>query len=421
MVLRRQAHVLGGLWLVLMGLACEQSSESGYRSGVLESGLLTVENWGGGTWTDQEAWHLVEEVRLGTRDSEGPEQFSLVIALQVDAGGRIYVLEHLSQEVRVFDAGGAFHYALGGRGRGPGEFVDAVGMAFDPQGLLWVVDPQGGRYSQFDTEGAFLRSEPRRIQGFLQPHPAVFDLGGALVDWGLGFPEEGPEVVAGALVLLQPIRLSPDLQPTDTLPAIEFRQEMIAGGTRPRVFFASKVVVHQDGKGDLWFAHTREYRIFQRSLTGDTVLAVRLDASPARIGQQERDEIRARLEGRGDARIHLEGLPEHKPMIHGVFSDGAGHVFVIPELRDVAAGSVADVFRDTGEYLGRLPLPIPVAVGGVGPVLRATRDHLYYVFTDDYNVPYVAKVRIERPGRGRRVPRGVVLMGNGLLNGGHGG
>ena len=93
----------------------------------------------------------------------------------------------------------------------------------------------------------------------------------------------------------------------------------------------------------------------------------------------------------------MEGMPRTKPVIRGVFGDDAGHVYVVPELAGVRAGTVLDVFRDTGEYLGRMDLPVAMHVPPSGPLASATRNHLYYVVADEFDVPRLSRFRITRP------------------------
>jgi hypothetical protein len=83
-------------------------------------------------------------------------------------------------------------------------------------------------------------------------------------------------------------------------------------------------------------------------------------------------------------------------VVRGLWGDGDGHVFVVPELEDVPAGTAIDVFRESGEYLGRMDLPAPMSVAAPSPVALATADRLYYVAADEADVPYVVGFTIRR-------------------------
>jgi hypothetical protein len=84
-----------------------------------------------------------------------------------------------------------------------------------------------------------------------------------------------------------------------------------------------------------------------------------------------------------------------KPMIRRIFGDNGGHVFVLSEQQDIPLGTFVDVFQDSGHYLGRLDLPVPVNFPYPPPYVTDT--HLYYVTTDELDVEYVVRVRLNKP------------------------
>jgi len=56
-----------------------------------------------------------------------------------------------------FDKTGKFIKSWGGKGKGPGQFEVAHGIAIDAQGLLWVTDRENQRIQIFDGDGTFVR------------------------------------------------------------------------------------------------------------------------------------------------------------------------------------------------------------------------------------------------------------------------
>lgn len=73
-------------------------------------------------------------------DGDPAYLFDKVDALARDATGLLYVADSGSRTVRVFDHRGKHVVSIGGRGEGPGEFRSSLlcGLAFDPDGRLWV-------------------------------------------------------------------------------------------------------------------------------------------------------------------------------------------------------------------------------------------------------------------------------------------
>ena len=161
------------------------------------------------------------------------------------------------------------------------------------------------------------------------------------------------------LLHFHPIRVSPDGAKQDTLPYLEFTQQMAdmpsLGMKRP-VRFGPSLERALGCNDDVWFAPGGEYRVYRRSLTGDTTVVFTLEGvRPAAVDEADRDEVRAPFERRPNPALmgdYLRALPESKPVIAGLFVDGAGHVFVVPETSRVDAGTAIDVFREDGVFLG---------------------------------------------------------------------
>jgi hypothetical protein len=97
---------------------------------------------------------VTERLRIGS--VEDPDWgFSRVQAVDVDARGRIYVLESLDRTIRVFDRDGTFLRRMGGRGEGPGEFGFALSFGVTGD-TVWTIDHSLGRLTLFDTAGEVL-------------------------------------------------------------------------------------------------------------------------------------------------------------------------------------------------------------------------------------------------------------------------
>lgn len=362
----------------------------------LASGLVQLTNTGEPVWTPATAWRLDEDLRLGRVQDQPSAQFSRIAAVLSDSLGMIYVLDLFAQEIRVFHPGGALSHVIGGKGEGPGEFLAASDITFGPGDTLWVVDPRTRRYSAFHRDGTFVGSHPRPIDRYGGEGEFMPD--GRYIDWDLGFPEERPGIIAGRRVILQPIRFSGGFQDGDSLPSLEYTREMMANGTRPQPFFNSDLIVSLDRTGNIWFAHNREYRIYRRSVTGDTTLVFTLPAEPVPLGEAELQYVRSRMASQPTlVSVYVNALPETKPIIHGILTDGSGHIMVFPEVTGTAGIGFVDIFRETGHFLGRLPLPTSISL--LGPqqfVAHATSDYLLIVVTDEFDVPYVSRLRIDK-------------------------
>ena len=173
-------HLTLAATLPVLLTACGSGSDAvGKWSGTVDtlpSGQIVVRNTDDPLWAPEEAWRVVEDLRIGEAMSEGPALFGGIYSFDVDAWGRIFVLDNQAQEVRIFDSEGAFVRTVGRRGEGPGEFTQAGSVDLALNGQIWVMGMGEGRVSIFDTTGTYLRGERTNAGGMiLRPYRGGFD------------------------------------------------------------------------------------------------------------------------------------------------------------------------------------------------------------------------------------------------------
>lgn len=363
-----------------------------------------VENTLGSAWTITPEWTLEEDLRIW-----GPPDGYLgdVDAVAADSRGNIYILDGTSQEIQVFDAEGGYLRTLGGRGQGPGEFREALGPAIAQGDTLWVADGLAPRYSIFAPDGTFIGTRVRRLASGMLTERCTITPDGSYMEWWTRMPrvERSDDMDNNDLRHHHPIRVSTGGEKQDTLPHLEFTRQLAdlpSAGVRRPVWFGPTLQRAMGCRDDVWFAPSSEYRVYRRSLAGDTTVVFTLEGvRPAAVDEDDRDEVRATFERYPELASasalmadHLRALPEHKPVIAGLFVDGAGHVFVVPETSRVDAGSAIDVFREDGVFLGRVAVPEAVRINP-GRVY-ATEDYLLFAGESDAGEPYVTRLRIRR-------------------------
>lgn len=115
-------------------------------------GVPTVHTISGSIWEGPA--HLVEELSIGSRDEAGPTLFGRISG--VDAtDDRIYVLDSVDGEIRVFDFNGTHLFSFGRHGAGPGEFRMPSGFAVWPEGgRVFLRDISLGRVNVYDLDGS---------------------------------------------------------------------------------------------------------------------------------------------------------------------------------------------------------------------------------------------------------------------------
>ena len=267
-------------------------------------------------------------------------------------------------------------------------------VTVSPDSLVWVTDAVAGQHIVFDLDGNVVRIVPRRYRGDSHPGDRSFTANGDYVDWILRFPNE-TAFASSDVIEMYPMVLGA-VADVDTMPPIRFWPDLVNIGNerRPAVFFAPNPVIAMDGRGSIWFSESREYRVLRKSLAGDTVGELSLREEAALVSNEDRHEIEELARGRPSMQQYIDVLPERKPIIVGIVPDGAGHVLVIPESATARRGEVVDVFRETGEYLGRMSVPDPVDAPVGGVVMHATKGFLYVGGTDEAGTPVLLRYRI---------------------------
>lgn len=373
------------------------------RIDTLPSGTVAVQNPSEPIWTEETAWRVIEELRIGSVQEEGPDLFGQVRSLAVDPLARIYVVEAQSQEIRVFGSDGRHVRTIGRKGGGPGEFQRALHAAFGPDGRLWVADPANGRVSVMDTTGSLVDSHPMPGGFVLIPWRGGFDDRGR---YYLPVPRPSEEAFALGLVRYDVAR-DTGLVPLDTLPSprdpVErerFEHRSGGGGFMiASVPYAPAFRWRRSPSGTFWGLFTGNYRLVELSPGGDTLRTVTRPFEPLPVTRADVEEAMEGLEwftSQG-GRVDRSAIPETKPGAEELFVDDEGNVWVFPVTERDEEGRVLDVFDPEGRWLGRVRLPFPLSDGPV-PLVRD--GVLYGVTENELEVPFVVRARVEKPPPG---------------------
>jgi len=71
---------------------------------------------------------------------------------------RIYVLDGTHGQVKVFNEQGAFNFSFGSKGRGKKQLLNAMGIAVDDEGNVYVADSGNHRIQIFDYNGKWINT-----------------------------------------------------------------------------------------------------------------------------------------------------------------------------------------------------------------------------------------------------------------------
>lgn len=383
--------------------ACRDAAAGARFAGsvdTLANGVVHVRNPAQGMWKPGEEWTLVEELRIGSEDGEGPEMFGAVAAVEVDSAGRIYVLERQAMEIRVFDDAGKHVRTMARKGGGPGELNQAVGLQWDPQGRLWTLDQANARFSVFDTAGAFVTSH-RKDGGFMSwDWLGRITRDGRIFATAMRIVQEGNTTRSAGTALVRYDSLG---QPRDTFAIPEYQgpafEHTSSRGNSTNTFsigipFTPSLFWTLDADGYFWQGLSDRYRLARVSLGGDTVRVVEREWTGAPVTGAERETWAEGMKSFRDMGMELDlsRVPSTKAAFDRIVVDDQEHLWVLPQLAEAENGRVLDVFDAEGRYLGSVR--VPEKLGRSRPLL-VRGDRLYTVVLDEMEVPYVVRYRVK--------------------------
>lgn len=345
-------------------------------------------------------WRLVEVLRVGSIEGEAATSFSSIKGLAVLSDGRFAVVDDAAQEVRVFGADGAYQTTLGRKGQGPEEFEAAYGLMRDAGDRLWVPDHRNRRFSVWDADEGMLwtASIPILSRGFTYR--------GAMLSTGevwkpsitLGPPRANVMRVydaEGQASDSLPMPPDPDVDRSDPPGAFAWSSADGRSNAYFSVPFFPSAHTVIDPAGHIWSTEYGDptYRIARWSPPGDTTLFLEALRAPPAIPEAARDsaidEIVDRTRSYDGIDLDWDKIPTVEPAIAGLHVSDDGHLWVRAR---TPRGELFDVYDRTGSYLRSIENPLRM-YPWVAPVIRG--DDFWAVVTDDFDVHYVVRARIE--------------------------
>lgn len=368
----RQCFVLSALAAATMaGMACGGE-------------LGTPESTGPLPWTLG-----TEEIRIGSFDD--PEQgLTSVAHLFVTPWDEILIAQPQDATVRVHDVRtGRLIRRLGRAGDGPGEFRNPnwIGLHGDS---VWVNDGRLRRVTWFDRDGNYLGDRPYPDPPDVAP-PLVagFGLltsnGSALFVTNAADPDrELPVFVVGPdgdQVVIGVRRGPPEYSLAATSDGrVQFQQHR----------FWTRTTWSPDPEGrSVAFAERRSpdsplratYGLTRVSVTGDTLFSRQISYDPVPVPGAVLDSL---PEGTPE-----EYRPQYFPPVSGVVAGRDGTTWVA---REATTSDTRrwDVFDASGAHIGVLDAPAALEIHD------ATADRVWAVAFDEFDVPYVVRMPVER-------------------------
>lgn len=149
---------------LLLGSCASEAATTAWSGTERDSaGIRIVENPDQPLWGDDDRWDVTTVLDIGTTEGDPDYQFGEVEGVTVDRDGQIYVLDDLTQQVKVYSPEGQFERTIGRRGNGPGELNGAAWLWITSDTLM-VVDMGNIRVNRYELDGSDAGSFPMRFE-----------------------------------------------------------------------------------------------------------------------------------------------------------------------------------------------------------------------------------------------------------------
>ena len=410
------------------GSACSDSVPAGPSVAVETIGDTTVvRTLSGSVWGAEAS--LVPEVSIG--ELEGPDEylFGRIGSMAVDEARNVYVFDQQSQQVRVFDAEGAYVASLGRDGEGPGEFARAETIAVLPDGRVLVRDPGNMRVQVFArasggrASGETEEWEYNSRNSYRPGAPLYTDVRGRT--FLLTRDGSGDDII---------IRFGADGAHLDTLPepTMDYERFVVSAEHTTERGTSSVSAVVPFTHRFLWAVHSSghfltglssNYRIDLGRDNG--ALRIERAYDPVPVSDAERayrreSTVRMIRFTAPDWTWDGPRIPDHKPVFTDLLVGREGRIWVrlstegqrvenedhdpgnpFSEAVTWRESTRYDVFEPDGTYLGAVVPPDDFSTSP-DPVFAG--DHVWAVTRDELGVERVVRYRIEVPARGDAPP-----------------
>lgn len=107
---------------------------------------------------DEDVFGLEEELSIGEAEGRKDYMFSLIVSIDVDNKGNIYVLDIKESHIKVFNPNGKLIRIIGRKGQGPGEFQRPYTVQITAQNEVVIRDVMVRKLHFFSLDGEYKKS-----------------------------------------------------------------------------------------------------------------------------------------------------------------------------------------------------------------------------------------------------------------------
>lgn len=295
--------------------------------------------------------------------------FETISGLDLATNGDIFVSDLSVNEVHVFNGMGEFKYAIGRKGRGPGDLSNPCCIALTEGNRLWVREMGNRRLSVFDvgnTSARFLRSVPTQSNVGSFDRISFSKDGNILDVKSVPARHDSPDLrmvrlflnSTGSIVESDTVPSSP----TDSLDQETFVSK--GGFSTYSTPFGAKALRTFGPSGMAAYAVSTNYQVRLVDSHGKVIADIQRLSEPIPLSKHETwladsmiDRI-AKNTSRARAEMKMQP-PRNKPVIAGMSFDLDGRLWIERSVRE-GQPHLADVYNSMGKLVTMVQWPADV-------------------------------------------------------------
>jgi len=339
---------------------------------------------------DENAVQLIDDLVIGGDSSDPDTIFYQPTGVVASADGNIFVGDYGNNHIRMFDRDGKYLKTLGKEGQGPGEFASLAGITIAGDKLV-VNDPLNRRFSVWTLDGEHVADHAPTSRVSATSMQGLSD--GSIVSM---FTERTPEGDASRVLVRRTIEgeevsrllqfALPPSAPISLADIPAFAQTAIDQFNDPRI------IMTVGSRGIVYVSPVHEYQVLALSEAGDTLWALRVlwprPPYPETAKQSFLDVITRQFEA--EVAVDDFDWPEHSSGLSTFSTDGAGRLYVFPQVayegEEPPEIRPVDVYSPAGDLL---------AAGLVSDRWTyALGDYVYGLRADELDEMVVVRYRI---------------------------
>lgn len=375
--IRALAAPLAAILLGLILVVCQQQGTQ-WRGEIREEGGIILVNNPKKPMFEGNVLEMTEDLVIAPREENEEQMFQDIRTLDVDAAGRIFVLDEKAANIKVFDSYGDFIRTIGKAGQGPGELGMPISIHISHAGELFVNDMGRRSLLVFTLEGEFLRRYSTAGR-FLFFGPVCLENGRMAANYIV----PGEEMRAELRIFdseMKPLAALATI-PLDKPPAVNIFVAMSLSGLRWSARPQQEIIW-----GDIinpeyvLSVHNQEGRLIRKIITD-------YDAIP--ITAQVKAELMEKVFGNNPNPSQWDvKFPPGFPPFEGLSCDDEGRIFAKTYAKtEGSQGGWYDIFDAEGRYLAKVQLQI-------SPMIWK-KQKLYTIVEDEEGFRQVKRYRVK--------------------------